>query len=91
MNHEQWTDHRRPTCLPRREVENGMRWSAYPLSEISGICKRYTTGHDTRLDLGLCRDVPRPRNDYLVHRTHFPANELNLIGNKQGNRLEFFL
>jgi hypothetical protein len=64
-----------------------MRWSAYPLSEISGICKRYTAGDDTRFDLGLCRDIASPRNDYFVRRTYFPANELNLIGNKQGNRL----
>ena len=67
-----------------------MRWSTYPLCKILGICKRYTTGYDTCLDLGMCRDVLRPQNDYCICWTHFPTNELNIIGNKQGNCLHIF-
>lgn len=74
--------------IPWGEVENGVRRCSDPLAQISRIRERYTTSNDTSFDLGLSRDVSRTRDNDLVCGTDLTTNLLDLVTNKQSNRLD---
>lgn len=71
-----------------REVEDGMRRCAHPLSKVPRIGERDTARNDPRLDLSLGRDVPRPRDDDLVGRSNLAANHLDLVGDEEPQVLD---
>ena len=73
--------------IPRGKVEDGMRWSAHPLAEVSSVRERNTTRDDPSLELRLRRDVPSPRDNDFVCRPDLATNELNLVCDEEADGL----
>jgi hypothetical protein len=68
--------------VPRREIEDRVRWGAHPFAKITSIGKRDAARHNAGFVFRLFRDIPGTRDDDLVCRSHLTADQLNLICNK---------